>query len=57
MSGHPTDRVGGISVQKAYNHLRHSVREMSCLFNMGKLMPFVFGDIKISFLVTQGLNG
>ena len=27
--GHPMDRFGGISVRKAYNRLRYSVREMS----------------------------
>ena len=47
--GHPTDRFGGISVRKAYNRLRYSVRHL----NMRKLMPFVFGEIKMSFWVQK----
>ena len=56
LQGHPTDRFGGISVRrKVYNRLRYSVREIiiSNFLNFGKLMPFVFGEIEMSFWVQK----
>ena len=42
--GHPTDRFGGISVQKTCNRLKFSVREMS-----SRAFLINFGEIKVTF--------
>ena len=45
--GHPTDRFGGISVQKAYNRLTYSVREISSrTFGYKKKSARIFGKAK-----------